>query len=92
MSRFSVSPNNSNPRLPEMPSIPSKSKDLSWDPNMVNELQDRRHSSLSANPPSGEITKYDDDKLSRTAKENLSMEDRVLQLEKELAQLASTTG
>ena len=75
-----------------MPSISLKSKDLTWDPNTTQELPDRRHSSLSANPPYGESTKYDDDKLSRTAKENLTMEDRVLQLERELAQLNSTTG
>ena len=92
MSRFSLFPNSSGPRLPEMPSVPSKPKDLSWDPNLAHELQDRRHSSISANPSYGEITKYDDDKLSRTVKENLSTEDRILQLEKELAQLVSTTG
>ena len=92
MSRSSLSLNNPNPLPPEMPSASSKSKDLTWDPNMAQELQGRRHSSIFANPPYGESPKHDDDKFPRMAKETLTTEDRILQLEKELAQLISTSG
>ena len=92
MSRFSLPPNNTNPLPAEMPSASSKSRDLTWDPNMAQRLSDRRHSSISANPPYGESTKNDDDKLPKAAKEDVTTEDRILQLEKEVAQLVSTSG
>ena len=91
MSRFSLSPGNSSLRLPEMPSAPSRPKDLTWDLNGAQKMLDRRHSSVSAYPPHGDPIKHNDDKAPRTPKESLSLEDRILQLERELAQLASTT-
>ena len=83
MSRAKVSTTNLGSRLSDPP---ANSKILSFG------VQDRRNGSAPNISLDGYPARIDDEKALKTSKDNLFVEARLAQLEKEIAQLVSSTG
>lgn len=80
---------NSSSQLDDLGQSSSKPKDLSWDQSVGAGGNDRRNGSLSAGVPDGEAGRPQEEKSPNS---NLSVEERLVLLEREIAQIVTNTA
>ena len=78
--------------LPELPHLPQRGKDSSWDQNVSNNPQERRGGSISALGPDVELGRLEEEKPQKMPNAVLPIEERLAFLEERLLQLNPTNG
>ena len=78
--------------LSELPHLPQRGKDSSWDQNVNNSPQERRVGSISALGPDVELGRLEEEKPPIIPNAVLPIEERLAFLEERLLQLNPTNG